>query len=115
MRHGCSVSILLVLLALVQTACVARSEWARPDTSLAQRLADEQDCAAIASYQAFDESFRSGAIYPPLRETQFAPGGGGEDGDGGLVPSYSRRGAREHEIADYCMRQRGYDLRPVTR
>lgn len=115
MRRGRSALILLALPALVQTACVAKNDWVRPDTSLAQRLADEKDCAAIASYQAFDESFRSSAIYPPLRETQFVPGGGGEDGDGGLVPSYSRRGAREHEIADYCMRRRGYDLRPVTR
>lgn len=115
MRHVRSIPLLLGFLALAMAACATKSEWVRADRTAAQRADDEKDCAAIAAYQAFDESFRSGAIYPPLRETQFVPGGGGEDGDGGLVPSYSRRGAREHEIAEYCMRQRGYDLRPVTR
>lgn len=96
------------------TGCAATTEWSRPDTTLEQRLADEKECQSIASYQAFDESFSSGPKYPPFTDTQFIQDGG-PDGGGGLGISFSRRGPREYELADYCMRQRGYTLVPIKK
>ncbi|WP_374300378.1 hypothetical protein [Ferrovibrio sp.] len=101
------------IIATCLVACAPTTEWSRPDTSAAQRQADEKDCEAIAAYQAFDESFASGAKYPPYRDTQFIEDGG-PDG-GGRNVSYSRRGARQYELAEYCMQQRGYVLVPVAK
>ncbi|MFN4312098.1 MAG: hypothetical protein ACK4FK_16060 [Ferrovibrio sp.] len=98
---------------LLLVGCAATTEWSRPDTSREQRLADEKDCEAIASYQAFDESFASKPIYPPYNETQFITEGGPEGG--GRNVSYALRGARQYELAEYCMRQRGYVLVPINK
>ncbi|MFN4166073.1 MAG: hypothetical protein ACK4GK_15965 [Ferrovibrio sp.] len=99
--------------AVLLSGCVASTEWSRSDTSLQQRLADEKDCAEIAYWQALDESFASGPKYPPYRDTQFIYSG--DDDGGGITTSYSRRGAREYELTEYCMRQRGYVLVPIAR
>lgn len=106
-------SRLSVVLALILVACAPSTRWSRPDTADAQRLADERSCDDIAAEQALDESFASGPKYPPYRDTQFILDGGGEEGSGGPVASYSRRGARQYELAIYCMEQRGYKLVPV--
>lgn len=101
------------LTALLLLAACARTdtEWARLDTAAAQRDSDQRQCQQIADYQAFDESFGGTAKYPPFRDTQFLTGGGGDDGGGGLTVSYSQRGPRIYELAEYCMEQRGYSLR----
>lgn len=99
--------------AFLLSGCAAATEWSRSDTSLQQRLADEKDCAGIAYWQALDESFGAGPKYPPFRDTQFIYGG--DDDGGGVTASYSRRGAREYELAAYCMQQRGYVLVPIAK
>lgn len=95
-------------------ACSPSTEWSRANTTPAQLASDEQSCADIAQYQALDESFASGPKYPPLRDTQFVTDGG-DEGSSGLTASYSRRGAREYELTEYCMQQRGYQLVPVRK
>lgn len=101
------------LLLLIMAACVPAAEWTRVGTAVAQRNADEKSCLDIASYQAFDESDKSKAIYPPFKDTQFQDGGG--DGNGGRGSSYSLRGARVYELSEYCMQQRGYVLAPIQK
>lgn len=98
------------LLLLAACASSPPMEWSKAGTSTAQLQADGKDCRAIASWQAFDESNHSGPIYPPLKYTQFIVVGG--DNDGALNSTYALRGAREAELADYCMQQRGYKLVP---
>lgn len=100
---------LLSLLSLI--ACAPATEWARPDTTPAQIAADQKACDSIAAAQALDESFASGPKYPPLRDTQFMYGR--DDDGGGVSSSYTRRGPRLYELAEYCMQQRGYRLVPV--
>ncbi|MEK9968425.1 MAG: hypothetical protein VW600_04760 [Ferrovibrio sp.] len=85
----------------------------RADTSLDQRQKDEKECQDIANWQALDESDKTRPIYPPLRDTQFVYGG--DDGGGDVGTSYSRRGARMYELAEYCMQQRGYHLQPIAK
>lgn len=99
---------------LAASACAPSTEWSRAETTQMQLAADEKSCSDIAAYQALDESFASGPKYPPLRDTQFTLDGG-EDGSGALTASYSRRGAREYELTEYCMQQRGYQLVPVRK
>lgn len=99
---------------LLAAACAPETEWSRANTAPARIAADAKACADVASYQALDESFASGPKYPPLRDTQFTLDNDGEGG-GGLVASYSRRGAREYELTEYCMQQRGYQLVPVRK
>lgn len=101
----------IFLLLLTVAACAPKTEYLRPDTTAAQRDADEKDCYRIAAEQALDESYASGPKYPPYRDTQFVEGG--DMNGGGRYASYSRRGAREYELAEYCMQQRGYKLVPV--
>ena len=106
----------IAVFVLVQLlACAPTTEWARANTDTAQRIADEKACDDLAAYQALDESFASGPKYPPLRDTQFTIDGGDGEGSGGPVASYSRRGARQYELAVYCMEQRGYHLVPVQK
>ncbi|WP_341704948.1 hypothetical protein [Ferrovibrio sp.] len=106
-----AVAILLLLLG----ACAPATEYVRAGTPAVQRDADEQDCQRIAAEQALDESFASGPKYPPLRDTQFTvDGGGAGEPGGGITASYSRRGARQYELAEYCMQQRGYRLVQVA-
>ena len=100
------------LLALL-AACAPATEWSRPDTAPAQVAADQKACDDLAAYQALDESFASGPKYPPLRDTQFIYGGNGDGG--GIITSYSRRGPRQYELAEYCMQQRGYRAVPVRK
>jgi hypothetical protein len=101
-----------LLLLLTCMACAPTTEWVRADTAVEQRQKDEKDCQDIASWQALDESDKSRPIYPPYRDTQFMEAGGE---DGGIGTSYSRRGARMYELAEYCMQQRGYRLQPLTK
>lgn len=107
MRRGVAILLLLAL-----AACAPRTEWARGDTSLEQRQKDEKECQDIANWQALDESDKSKPIYPPYRDTQFMYGGGDHGGD--ITTSYTRRGARMYELAEYCMQQRGYHLQPIA-
>lgn len=102
-----------ILVMLAASACTPTTEWVRAGTTLAQRQHDERACERIAAEQALDESFASGPIYPPYRDTQFTIDAGGENGGGGPTASYSRRGPRQYELAAYCMEQRGYRLVPV--
>jgi hypothetical protein len=94
------------------SACAPTTEWARADASLQQRQKDETECQDIANWQALDESDKTRPIYPPFRDTQFMESGG-EDGSAGTA-SYSRRGPRMYELAEYCMQQRGYHLQPIA-
>lgn len=103
----------VILLVFAVAACSPTTEWAREDTSLAQRQNDEKACQEIASWQALDESDKSRPIYPPYRDTQFILGGGADGAD--HTTSYSRRGPRMYELAEYCMQQRGYHLVPIVR
>lgn len=103
--------IAMAAVLLLLAACAPATQWARNDTAVVQRMADEKDCQGIADWQALDESDKSHPIYPPYRDTQFITGGF----DGGITTSYGRRGARAYELAEYCMQQRGYHLEPVTR
>lgn len=105
----------VVVPVLGLAACAPTTQWARQDTTEMQRVADERSCDQIAAEQALDESFASGPKYPPYRDTQFVIDAGGEDGGGGPTASYSRRGARQYELAIYCMEQRGYRLVPMER
>jgi hypothetical protein len=107
------IPVALLFAVLFLSGCAASTEWSRPDTSLEQRLADEKDCAGIAYWQALDESFAAGPKYPPYRDTQFIYSG--DDDGGGISTSYSRRGAREYELTEYCMQQRGYVLVPIAK
>ena len=93
-------------------ACAPTTEWARVDTPLEQRQKDEKECQDIANWQALDESDKTRPIYPPFRDTQFIVGG---DEDGGITSSYTRRGPRMYELAEYCMQQRGYHLQPIAK
>lgn len=99
---------------LLLTACASTpTEWVRTDTSAAQRQRDEAECQQTASSQAFDESNSSKPLYPPWTGTGFntwptAWGYGRES------PSYFARGPRMAELADYCMRQKGYSLQAVS-
>lgn len=105
MRWHC----LVALLGLA--ACsTAQTEWTRADTSAAQRMADEKQCADIAYKQALDESMASHNLYPPYTGTGF---GWGPPWREVRSPSYFDRGPRQYEFTDYCMRQRGYILTPV--
>ena len=99
----------VALLALAACA-TAQTEWTRADTSVAQRAADEKQCADIAYMQALDESSASHNLYPPYTGTGF---GWGPPFRETRSPSYFERGQREYEFRDYCMRQRGYVLTPV--
>lgn len=103
------------LLLLALAACAPDTEWARAGTPVAQRNADEKSCLDIANYQAFDESTKSKAVYPPYKDTQFTEGGGGDSDSGGRGTSYSQRGPRVYELSEYCMQQRGYALVPVQK
>lgn len=103
---------IVFVLLLGLSACAPTTEWARADTSLQQRLKDETECRDIANWQALDESDKTRPIYPPFRDTQFMESGG-EDGGAGTT-SYTRRGARMYELAEYCMQQRGYHLQPIA-
>lgn len=100
-----------LLLLTVVLACAPRTEWARSETSIEQRQKDEKECEDLANWQALDESDKTRPIYPPFRDTQFIYGG---DDGGDVTTSYSRRGARMYELAEYCMQQRGYYLRPIV-
>jgi len=104
-----------LILLLLLSACAASPpmEWSKAGVSSVQLQADDKDCRAIASWQAFDESNHSGPIYPPLRNTQFVVTGG--DTDGALNSTYALRGARESELTEYCMQQRGYRLVPTPK
>jgi hypothetical protein len=99
-----------MLLALA--ACAAKTEWARSDTSAAQRTKDYQECREKAYWQALDESQSSHPLYPPYTGTGF--GWGPPFRTSVEAPSYFSRGPREAEFIDYCMRERGYMLRPIT-
>jgi len=107
MRHEIALLSLLVL-----ASCAPTTEWARTETSLEQRQKDEKECQDIANWQALDESDKTRPIYPPFRDTQFIVGG---DEDGGITSSYTRRGPRMYELAEYCMQQRGYHLQPIAK
>lgn len=102
-----------LLAALLPMACAPTTQWVRDGAGMAQRDRDEAECQQIADGQALDESFASGPIYEPLRDTQFTIDGGDGDSGGGITASYSRRGARAYELAAYCMEQRGYRLAPL--
>lgn len=102
-----------LILSIPLLACAPSTEWSRAETSAAQQATDEKACDDLAAWQALDESFASGPKYPPLRDTQFIYGGDGEGG--GIITSYSRRGPRQYELAEYCMQQRGYSLVPVRK
>ncbi|WP_300303586.1 hypothetical protein [Ferrovibrio sp.] len=108
-----SLTVPVIVAAALLAACAPGTEWSRPDTTAAQRQIDETDCEAIGAWQALDESFASRPIYPPYNETQFIDDAG-PDG-GGRSVSYSRRGARQYELTDYCMKQRGYVLVPIAK
>lgn len=105
--------IAVLLLLFVTAACAPTTEWARNDTSPEQRQKDEKECQDIANWQALDESDKSRPIYPPYRDTQFIYGG--DENGGGISTSYSRRGPRMYELAEYCMQQRGYRLQPILK
>ncbi|MCW0236253.1 MAG: hypothetical protein OJJ21_21830 [Ferrovibrio sp.] len=104
---------LAILSLFAVAACAPTTEWERAGTSVVQRQSDEKACLDLANWQALDESDKSRPIYPPYRDTQFIIGG--EEGGGGLTSSYSRRGARAYELAEYCMQQRGYHLVPIAK
>jgi hypothetical protein len=95
---------------LVLAACATPTEWTKPDTPVAQRDKDEKECTSKARWQALDESQSSHPLYPPYTGTGFSswPFGPVES------PSYFARGPREAEFIDYCMKERGYTLTPIT-
>ncbi|MFN4312097.1 MAG: hypothetical protein ACK4FK_16055 [Ferrovibrio sp.] len=107
----------MLLLPLLLAACAtAQTEWVRSDTPPAQRDRDEKECTEIASRQAFDESMSSKPLYPPWTGTGFNRGAPPWSPfyRGHESPSYFDRGPRQYELADYCMRQRGYTLQNIT-
>lgn len=101
-----------IFVILLLAACAPTTEWVRADTDAARRNADQADCDAIAAWQALDESAAAGPKYPPYRDTQFIVDSGNDGG--GITTSYSRRGPRQYELAEYCMQQRGYRLVPLA-
>lgn len=107
-------AILIFLMGL--SACTSTpTEWVRTDTSPAQRQRDIADCQQIGASQAFDESMSSRPLYPPWTGTGFNRGIGMPWERGHTSPSYFDRGPRTAEIADYCMRGRGYQLQASSR
>jgi len=100
-------------LLLLAACATTPTEWVRADTSAVQRQRDEAECQQTASSQAFDESSSSKPLYPPWTGTGFNtwPGAFGYRHES---PSYFSRGPRMAELADYCMRQKGYSLKAIT-
>lgn len=106
---------LVLVSLLLLTACASTpTEWVRTDTSAAQRQRDEAACQQTASGQAFDESMSSRPLYPPWTGTGFDTRWPGAPGYRHDSPSYFARGPRMAELADYCMRQKGYSLQAIT-
>lgn len=105
---------LFLSLAMLSACATTPTEWVRADTSPAQRQRDIADCQQIASGQAFDESMSSRPLYPPWTGTGFNRGFGMPWERGHNSPSYFDRGPRTAELADYCMRTRGYHLQVIS-
>lgn len=104
----------LALIFLLAACATTPTEWVRADTSPAQRQRDEAACQQTASSQAFDESMSSKPLYPPWTGTGFDTRWPGAPGYRHESPSYFARGPRMAELADYCMRQKGYSLQAIS-
>ena len=109
MNRSMTIMAMVVLLG----GCAPAVEYARSGMTVAQRDADEKQCDAIAEHEVGLEMMSSHPLYPPETGTLYVLGGGNMSGHG-PKPSYSREGARQYELATYCMKQRGYTLVPVA-
>jgi hypothetical protein len=101
--------MMAVAVLVLLGACAPGVSWVKPDAGPAQAAADEKQCNGIAANEASLEMMSSHPLYPPETDTLYALSGGDASGHG-PKPSYSREGARQYELASYCMQQRGYRL-----
>jgi hypothetical protein len=105
--------IATIAMLAVLGGCAPAVEWNKAGAGPTQAAADEKQCDAIAEHEVGLEMESSHALYPPETETLYAYSGGSMSGHG-PKPSYSREGARQYELASYCMKQRGYTLVQVA-
>lgn len=114
-----SARFLAILAALaVLAGCGPPVAWQKPGVSLAEAEADSRDCNRLARDQAFRERF-FGAPFGPAGPGYF-PGypPGYPYGPYGYRlsryhDSHMWRGQRESDLQDFCLRARGYALRPI--
>jgi len=100
-----------ILFATLLAACGPPMEWARPNTSVADFATDQQECHRLARDQAFQESIMGGMGFG-----MFGPWGGRDRRyrhDPFWGSGYGGREQREAGLRDFCLRSRGYQLRPV--
>lgn len=98
--------ILSLLLASLLSAC-STSEWARPDVTAEQADRDQIDCQRWAGREA---SLRAEGFYGPgygpygpFASRRFGPG---------AMDSGGYRMLDEAQLADFCMRAKGYQRAP---
>jgi hypothetical protein len=99
-----------LIAALGVGACVPL-QYTRPSTSFAAMQEDRRECQLLAEREAFFGLPRpsEGPWYGPLRPRL---------GDTGAVLWRQQTGfdrlRRERDLADFCMRSRGYTLTPAS-
>jgi len=112
MRNARAMLLAAVVAGALSGCAGTPTEWAKPGAAPAQVAKDQAECEEKAYWQALDESSSSRPLYPPYTGTGF---GWGPPFHSVESPSYFARGPRQYEFTDYCMRERGYTLRPVSR
>ncbi len=88
-------------LAALLCACTP-TQWARPDVSAEQAEQDEIDCQRQAWHQA---NLRIGPYYGPFGRRYLGP-------PGAFFDPYGNRMLEEAQLADFCMRNKGYQRVP---
>ena len=104
-----------IAVALVGAALLsgcASVQWAKPDTSLEQTRADEEDCFQLSWREAQARSWRYPAAGPV-----FAPSASGGGlmmwPSGSMVDPYGYQMLDQDRLTQFCMEAKGYQLVPA--